>query len=111
MRLSIKVKLLAVIIILIIAVIVATVLVFFVFDVTKQNSITSSPISPTTTRPKFEDDIIQDLNQLTDSIKKFKDDLTNLINENTTFKIFREEVEHYKTTTNNPFYGELILQT
>ena len=64
------------------------------------NSTTTSSGSTTTTPGPVEDKIITDLEHIEDTLKKFSDDVATLLIRP---KLFREEVEHFKTSS-IPFF-------
>ena len=64
-------------------------------------STTTVKSSTTTSMNEITKVIVKDLNGLKDTIAKFQDDLGNLMNDEKKqmAKLFREEVEHFKSTT------------
>ena len=74
------------------------------------SSITSSSTTTSASEQDLQKSIVKDLHGLSDTIAKFQDDLDNLIQDEEKVqevKIFREEVEHFKSTTRRP--GKICL--
>ena len=67
------------------------------------NSTTVTTPEVTTTPGPIKTKIIKDLNNLEDTLKKFSDDVATLL---TKPKLFREEVEHFKTSTKKIMFEE-----
>ena len=61
------------------------------------SSVTAS--STTTTMEQMTQIIVKDLDQLKDTLTKFEDDVQDLMQNKRSAQIFREELEHFKSTT------------